>query len=125
MGVLGAIVIDCDAAPALARFWAGVIDGYAIREYDDAEIARLASLGLTPATDPTVAVDGPGPTLFFQEVPEKKTSKNRLHLDIEVADRRAAIERLTARGATVIRHFDTWSLLQDPEANEFCLCDQR
>ena len=58
MGVLRAIVIDCNKAPDLARFWASVIDGYAIRPYDDAEIARLALLGLTPATDPTVAVDG-------------------------------------------------------------------
>ena len=125
MGVLSAIVIDCNKAPDLARFWASVIDGYAIRPYDDAEIARLALLGLTPATDPTVAVDGPGPTLFFQEVPEKKSSKNRIHLDLEVADRPAAVERLTASGATVIRHYDTWSVLADPETNEFCLSDQR
>jgi hypothetical protein len=125
MGVLSAIVIDCNNAPDLARFWASTIDGYAIRPYDDAEIARLASLGLTPATDPTVAVDGPGPTLFFQEVPEKKSSKNRIHLDLEVADRPAAVERLTARGATVISHYDTWSVLADPETNEFCLSDQR
>jgi hypothetical protein len=125
MGVLSAIVIDCNKAPDLARFWASVIDGYAIRPYDDAEIARLALLGLTPATDPTVAVDGPGPTLFFQEVPEKKSSKNRIHLDLEVADRPAAVERLTASGATVISHYDTWSVLADPETNEFCLSDQR
>jgi hypothetical protein len=72
-----------------------------------------------------VAIDGQGPTLFFQEVPEKKTSKNRLDLDIEVADRLAAVERLTASGATVIGHFDTWTVLQDPEANEFCLSDRR
>ena len=125
MGVLSAIVIDCHDAPDLARFWASVIDGYAIRPYDDAEIARLAALGLTPDTDPTVAVDGPGPTLFFQEVPEQKISKNRLHLDIDVSDRLAAAERLTAMGATLIRHHDTWTVLQDPEQNEFCLCDLR
>lgn len=125
MGVLSAIVIDCDRAPDLARFWAEVVDGYAIREYDAAEIARLASLGLTPSSDPTVAVDGPGPTLFFQEVPERKTAKNRLHLDIEVADRPESIARLTAGGATVLSHFDTWSVLQDPEGNEFCLSDSR
>ena len=125
MGVLSAIVIDCYKAPDLARFWVGVIDGYTIRPYDDAEIARLASLGFSPANDPTVAVDGPGPTLFFQEVPERRTSKNRLHLDIEVSDRLAEVERLTASGATVIGHFDTWTVLQDPEENEFCLSDQR
>lgn len=124
-GVLSEIVIDCHAAPDLARFWVGVIDGYAIRAYDDAELARLAALGLTPETDPTVAVDGPGPTLFFQQVSENKTVKNRVHLDITVPDRAAEVERLTARGATVVEHFDTWTVLQDPEANEFCVCDQR
>jgi hypothetical protein len=125
MGVLSAVVIDCRMAPKLARFWVGVIDGYAVRAYDDAEIARLASLGFTPATDPTVAVDGPGPTLFFQEVREGKTSKNRVHLDIEVSDRKSKVETLSAQGATVISQFDTWTVLQDPEGNEFCLSDQR
>jgi predicted enzyme related to lactoylglutathione lyase len=96
-----------------------------VRAYDDAEIARLASLGLTPESDPTVAVDGPGPTLFFQEVPESKPAKNRLHLDIDVADRADQVERLTASGATVVDHFDTWTVLRDPEGNEFCLTDLR
>jgi hypothetical protein len=123
MGVLRDIVVDCRMAPTLARFWASVIDGYAVRAYDEVEIARLASQGLTPESDPTVAVDGPGPTLFFQEVPEPKVAKNRLHLDIEVGDRRLEVERLTARGATVIAQFDSWTLLQDPEGNEFCLTD--
>ena len=125
MGVLSAVVIDCRMAPELASFWAGLLNGYAVRAYDDAEISRLASLGFTPATDPTVAVDGPGPTLFFQKVPEGKTAKNRIHLDIEVSDRKAKVERLTAQGATVISQFDTWAVLQDPEGNEFCLSDQR
>jgi Glyoxalase-like domain len=125
VGVLSAVVIDCRMAPKLARFWVGVIDGYAVRAYDDTEIARLASLGFTPATDPTVAVDGPGPTLFFQEVREGKTSKNRVHLDIEVFDRKSKVDTLTAQGATVISQFDTWTVLQDPEGNEFCLSDQR
>jgi hypothetical protein len=123
--VFSAVVIDCRRTEALARFWAGVMEGYAVRAYDDAEVARLASMGFTPATDPTVAVDGPGPTLFFQEVGEGRTSKNRVHLDIEVSDRKAQVDRLTAQGATVISQFDTWTVLQDPEGNEFCLSDQR
>jgi hypothetical protein len=123
MGMLKDIVIDCHRAPSLARFWAGLLDGYAVRAYDDAEIARLASQGLTPESDPNVAVDGPGPTLFFQQVPEPKVAKNRLHLDIETADRLAEVERLIARGATAIAQFDTWTVLRDPEGNEFCLTD--
>jgi hypothetical protein len=56
MGRLKEIVFDADHPAALARFWAAVIDGYAIRPYDDEEIARLAGLGFTPETDPTVPV---------------------------------------------------------------------
>jgi hypothetical protein len=123
MGMLKDIVIDCRHAPTLARFWAGLLDGYAVRAYDEAEIARLAAQGLTPESDPNVAVDGPGPTLFFQEVPGPKAAKNRLHLDIEVADRVAEVERLTANGAKAIAGFDTWTVLRDPEGNEFCLTD--
>jgi hypothetical protein len=56
------IVFDAAQPARLARFWAAALDGYAVREYDAAEIARLAGLGLDPETDPTVAVDGDGPT---------------------------------------------------------------
>lgn len=61
MAAMREIVFDCERPSELARFWAGVLDGYDVRAYDGAEIERLASLGLTPETDPTVAVDGPGP----------------------------------------------------------------
>jgi hypothetical protein len=100
MAVLTAVVVDCHEPPERARFWAGVVQGYAVRAYDDAEVSQLASLGFSPETDPTDAVDGPGPTLFFQTVPEGKTSKNRVHLDIEVPDRegRALTIRAAERG---------------------------
>ncbi len=62
--------IDSTNPAALARFWASVLDGYEIRPYDLEEIARLAEQGLTPETDPAVAVDGPGPILWLQQVPE-------------------------------------------------------
>ena len=68
MARLKEIVIDCRHPAALARFWAGSLDGYRVRPYDDAEIARLAALGFTPETDLTVMVDasGGGPGLCFQ-----------------------------------------------------------
>ena len=67
MGSIREIVFDCETPSALARFWAELLDGYAVRPYDEAEIDRLAGLGLTPETDPTVLVDGPGPMLCFQQ----------------------------------------------------------
>ena len=59
MATIREIVFDSEHPPGLARFWAAVLDGYAVRPYDDAEIERLAAQGLSPETDPTVAVDGP------------------------------------------------------------------
>jgi hypothetical protein len=117
------IVIDSLHPPALARFWASALEGYAVRPYDAAEVARLAALGRTPESDPSVAVDGPGPILFFQEVFEAKRGRNRLHFDLAGGPRAAEVERLCTLGATVRDHHDTYSVLQDPEGNEFCVQD--
>jgi hypothetical protein len=119
------IVVDCECAPALARFWAAVLDGYAVRPYDAAEIARLAARGRTPETDPAVLVDGPGPILCFQEVRERKTVPNRLHLDVECRNREREVERLLALGATVKRASEGRTVMQDPEGNEFCVVETR
>ena len=79
-----------------------------------------------------------GPRFFFQQVPEDKVAKNRLHLDVRAApglegdDRMAALElectRLVALGATRVRRHEPeppmslgFIVMQDPEANEFCL----
>src|SRR5262245_24587199 len=123
MAGLRDVVVDCSRAAPLARFWAEVLDGYDIRPYDEEEIARLAGLGYTPETDPTVAVDGPGPTWFFQEVPEPKPGKNRVHLDLSAPDRAAETERLVALGASVFKEYEGHTTLLDPEGNEFCLVD--
>ncbi|MFD1538453.1 VOC family protein [Nonomuraea guangzhouensis] len=125
MAVLREIVFHCERAPALARFWAEVLDGYQVRPYDDAEIERLARLGRTPDTDPNVALDGPGPILFFSEVTDRKATGNRVHLDVVAIDRRAEINRLITHGASVVREFDTWTIMRDPEGNEFCVTDPR
>ncbi len=117
------IVIDSLDPPALARFWAAVLDGYAVRAYDAAEIARLASIGRTPETDPAVAVDGPGPTIFLQQVSESKPARNRLHFDLVGAPREEEVERICTLGATLRDERDTYSVLQDPEGNEFCVLD--
>ena len=124
MAKLTEIVFDALHPAALARFWAAALDGYAVRAYDDAEIARLAALGLTPETDPNVAVDGPGTTLFFQRTDEAKTQRNRVHLDLAAPDRRAEVVRLLALGATVKREADSYTVLFDPEGNELCVFER-
>lgn len=121
---LNEIVFDCRRAAPLARFWAVLLDGYAVRAYDEAEIDRLAALGLTPETDPVVMVDGPGPTVCFHEV-ERGRVQGRIHLDIEVDDRAAERARALALGAALVREAEGYTVLADPEGNHFCLVDRR
>jgi hypothetical protein len=121
-GILKEIVFDCKRAAPLARFWAQVIDGYAVRAYDEEEIARLAGLGLTPETDPVVMVDGPGPTLCFHEI-ERGRVQGRIHLDVKVADRAGERVRLIGLGASVVREADGYTVMADPEGNHFCLVE--
>ena len=121
MSVLKEIVFESRNPSALARFWAQVLDGYAVRAYDADEIARLAGLGLTPETDPSVMVDGPGPSLCFHRVPGRDDRSNRMHLDVRTPDRRAEVARLIALGATIARETPDYTVMKDPEGNQFCV----
>jgi hypothetical protein len=124
MARLGDIVFDCAHPAATARFWAAALDDHAVAAYDDAELARLRSLGITSTDDdPTVLVepaDG-GPRLWFHLVPEAKSGKNRVHLDLFAGDPAAELRRLTVLGATVHAQHPDHTVLADPEGNEFCL----
>ena len=123
MGRIHEIVFDCDKPAKLAAFWAELLDGYTTRDYDEAEMARLAALGLTPETDPTVMVDGPGPSICFQNVDGRRYDNNRVHFDIEVTDRSGEVERLKELGAEPVRVLPTYTVMRDPEGNQFCLID--
>ena len=118
------IVVDCSHPAPLARFWAAVLDGYAVAPYDEAERQRLRSQGIEdPEDDPSVLVEaGPDrPRFFFTLVPEPKTGKNRVHLDLVADDHAAELARLTGLGARVVAELDRWTTLEDPEGNEFDL----
>jgi hypothetical protein len=121
MGLIREIVFDCEMPSALAHFWAALLDGYSVRPYDQAEIDRLAKLGLTPETDPTVMVDGPGPILCFQHVAGRKYENNRVHLDIAVSDRQQEVKRIQALGGKVIRETPVYTVMRDLEGNQFCI----
>ena len=105
------VAIDCADAPALARFWAEAL-GYRIVEDDDPD-ERLV-----------VPPDGRGPRLSFLRVPDEKTVKNRLHLDLRPDDQDAEIDRLIKLGAKRVvigQGHVSWVVLADPEGNEFCV----
>jgi hypothetical protein len=115
------IVVDALNPSALARFWATVLDDYDVRPYDAAEIADLASRGLTPETDPSVALDGNGPTIFFQLTRQGKVGRNRIHLDLRCTSRTDEVARLERLGASVRDVRPSYTVMQDPEGNEFCV----
>ena len=112
MSVIG-LSIDCADAARLARFWSEVL-GRPVNPGADADHAAI------DATDPAS-----GPRLSFQKVPEPKTIKNRLHLDLRTDQFEAESERLTGLGASPIRSLERpqirWTTFADPEGNEFDL----
>lgn len=119
MSRLKDVVIDCADPWTLAHWWAGVL-GYRVRPYTAADLAGLAAQGVhRPEDDPSVAVDpvdGSGPGFFFNLAPEPKTGKNRVHIDVY-----GDPEQLMASGATLVRRLPEWTVLTDPEGNEFCV----
>lgn len=142
------LVIDSADPHAQAGFWAEAL-GYLIED-NSALVEQLLAVGAVPealtthangrrawldlaaARHPDDPYDetsgtGLGRRLLFQRVPEPKTVKNRLHIDVHTApgERDAQAERLVALGARILRAVDepggSWLVLADPEGNEFCV----
>jgi catechol 2,3-dioxygenase-like lactoylglutathione lyase family enzyme len=120
------LAIDCADPDRLARFWCEVLD-YEVRDVDDG-IVTIAFREVAEDRDRPGAVV---PTLTFARVPEGKTVKNRLHLDVSPSDTEQDEEvrrllALGARRADVGQGEQSWVVLVDPEGNEFCvLADRR
>jgi len=108
------LTFDCHDPYRLGQFWAAVLEGQ-LGEDD------------YPG-DPEALVEASGSALLFISVPEAKSVKNRLHLDLQPQDRTRdeEVERVRALGATVVADHRTpdgkgWVTLADPEGNEFCV----
>ncbi len=137
------VTFDAADPAALADFWAAAL-GYVIpppppghESWDD--WARSEGIPKENWSDARALIDpdGSGPRIFIQRVPEPKTSKNRVHLDLNVGggpgppgdEERARIDaevaRLTGAGAVVMgpvnQRGQYWVVMQDPEGNEFCV----
>ncbi|HEX2050418.1 MAG TPA: VOC family protein [Actinomycetota bacterium] len=123
-----ALTFDASHPRTVADFWAAAL-GYEVAPYTDEEISRLRALGVDDVRDdPSVLVrpPGDGPVMFFTKVPEGKTVKNRLHLDLAPdGDLQVEVERLVRLGAHVVARFEeehgARAVMRDPEGNEFCV----
>ncbi|MFD4025308.1 VOC family protein [Streptomyces sp. NPDC058576] len=114
ISVLQNVAIDCADAYELARFWSGVTG----RPMDPED---------RPGAQETQVLLAEGPVLYFNQVPEAKTVKNRIHLCLRPdTSRDREVDRLLDLGATFVadhRNPDGsgWAVLADPEGNEFCV----
>lgn len=141
MGVPFQVTFDAQDPRTVGEFW-GVALGYRMDDpppgfasWDEAlqQIPEEHRNDAYAVIDP----DGVGPRVFILKVPEGKTAKNRVHLDVnatagvrdpeqKAAARRAHVERLVAAGGTVVEDRDGqfgehWTVMLDPEGNEFCV----
>ena len=109
---IAALAIDCHDPAGLARWWSRLLGGGV--EVDDDGNATLRTPG--------------GLAIDFLRVPEAKTVKNRLHLDLRSTDLAEATAQAVALGATRADDLydgGRWQVLRDPEGNEFCLLRPR
>lgn len=112
---LDSVTIDCHDPERLAPFWAAVFGK--VEEWRGGDPVRYIDLSET---------DG-SPVLRFQRVPEPKTVKDRIHLDLRVDDIDQACERVIELGGARVEQDDfheygvVFRVMLDPEGNEFCL----
>jgi hypothetical protein len=95
------LCLDARDPLLLGRFWAAAL-----------------GLELVDSGDGNSVLRGPSPqhTVWVNEVSERKTARNRMHLDVHAG----SIQELLDLGATVIEEFPRWTVMADPEGNEFC-----
>jgi predicted enzyme related to lactoylglutathione lyase len=110
------LCVDASDPRSLGRWWSELL-GWRITHDDDLEVVLEPPIAS--------ASDGISPDILFLKVPEAKTRKNRLHIDLRPDDHRAEVARAEEMGA---RRVDigqapdtTWVVFADPEGNEFCI----
>jgi hypothetical protein len=138
------IAVDASQPHVLADWWAGTF-GWVVEPSDENFIRRMIAEGHASEDDtmmhngalvwkegaairhPDVPSGLARPRILFQLVPEPKTVKNRVHLDVRVGEPNveAEVAKLTGRGATYLHKGSQgphwWVTMADPEGNEFCV----
>jgi hypothetical protein len=107
--VIKSVSFDCADALALATFWAEAL-GSDVDEDATPDLAYVEAAGWG------------GPNMWFARVPEQKTAKNRMHIDLRAPETMAKeVRRLAALGASVVERHDGHTVMNDPEGNVFCV----
>jgi hypothetical protein len=107
--VIKTVTWDCSDALVLARFWAAAL-GSDVDEDSTRGKAFVEAAGWG------------APNMWFNQVPEPKSAKNRLHFDLRApAGMNDEVDRLKGLGATVVRRDAALTFMRDPEGNEFCV----
>jgi predicted enzyme related to lactoylglutathione lyase len=105
------VTFDADDPRGLAEFWSQVT-GYSV-ESPSEYMAAIKGDGSV------------GPQFMFLKVPEGKTAKNRVHVDLGSPDLDAEVDRVLGLGASLVGRYAeygiTWATFRDPEGNEFCI----
>jgi hypothetical protein len=122
---IAAVTFDCEDALVVGRFWSAALD----RPLDPKPSSDFASIGMPKHRDTRGWSLDDEETWLFAKVPEKKVAKNRMHVDLAAPHRQAEVDRLVELGATRVADMNEWgyewTVMQDPEGNEFCVADLR
>ncbi len=106
--ILSNVIIDCEDFDAGVNFWSEAL-GVKVTESEGDNYVDLERV-------PGINLD-----IGIQRVPERKTVKGRVHLDIRSDDVEAEVQRLEALGARRQAYIETWWVMEDPCGNEFCV----
>ena len=108
---VGMVTIDCAEPQKLAEFWTAALGVGVQGDYGDFVFLQRPADG--------------GPVLGLQRVPEPRSGKNRIHVDLTGGPRATEVPRLVGLGASVVGEHEVpglrWTVLADPEGNQFCL----
>jgi hypothetical protein len=124
---IASVTFDCADALAVGRFWSDALG----RPLDPKASSDFAAIGFEGRRDKEGWTSGArdnDATWMFVKAPEPKVAKNRMHLDVMAPDPEAEVARLVDLGATRVADIDeygfTWTVMADPEGNEFCVAKE-
>ena len=124
---VASVTFDCADALTVGRFWSAALG----RPLDPGASIDFAAIGFAGRRDKVGRTQGErdqDPTWMFAMNPDEKTAKNRMHLDVTAPSVGAEVARLVDLGATRVADMEeygyTWTVMADPEGNEFCIAKE-